>query len=221
MGMNRGQPFSALRRFILPRNRPAGFEVCDFCSAPLFPQHRHLLEAAHRKIICVCDACALRFQDVVGGRFKLIPREARALPHFKLTDAQWEDLALPINLVFIFVDGQTGNPVAAYPGPAGVTESLLPLESWHTIVADNSGLEEMKPDVEALLINRMAAAREYYMAPMDVCFELAGLLRKQWRGFSGGEMVWSETETFFSRLREQAGQTEYADQTGLAEEACA
>jgi len=212
MDMTRGRPFSSLQQFIVPRNRLAVSEACDFCSAPLFPQHRHLLETAGRKIICVCDACALRFQDVVGGRFKLIPREARSLPHFKLTDAQWEDLALPINLVFIFTDGQTGNPVAAYPGPAGVTESLLPLESWHTIVADNPELEELKPDVEALLINRVAAAREYYVAPMDVCFELAGLLRKYWRGFSGGEKVWSEIETFFDRLREQGSQPGHREQ---------
>ena len=55
-----------------------------------------------QKIVCACDACALRFQDVVEGRFKLIPRDARALPGFAMADADWENFALPINLAFSF-----------------------------------------------------------------------------------------------------------------------
>ena len=59
-------------------------------------------------MVCACDPCALRFQDVVGGRFKLIPRGARTLPGFEITDAQWEQLALPISLAFFFHNGTTG-----------------------------------------------------------------------------------------------------------------
>ena len=36
----------------------------------------------------------------------------------------------------------------------------------------------MQHDVEALLVNReMEEAREYFLAPMDICFELVGLIR--------------------------------------------
>ena len=151
-----------------------------------------------RKIICACDPCALRFQDVVGGRFKLIPRDARALPDFQMTDAQWDSLALPINLAFFHNTG--GKMTAMYPSPAGATESLLPLEHWRELVADNPMLGEIEPDVEALLVNRVGPAREYFIAPMDVCYELVGLIRTHWRGLSGGETVWVEIENFFARL---------------------
>jgi hypothetical protein len=182
----------------------AAVEICEFCSVRLGPRHRHLLEVARRNIICACDACALRFENVIEGRFKLIPRDARLLPDFQLTDAQWENLSLPINLVFIFNNSLAGKAMAAYPSPAGATESLLTLESWQTMVAENSGLKELKPDVEALLVNRIGETREYFIAPMDACFELVGLIRKNWRGLSGGDLLWREIENYFQQLRAQA-----------------
>jgi hypothetical protein len=42
--------------------------------------------------------------------------------------------------------------------------------------------------------------REYYVVPVDVCFELIGLIRLHWRGFSGGDKVWEEVERFFAKL---------------------
>jgi hypothetical protein len=81
------------------------------------------------------------------------------------------------------------------------TESLLPLAAWDSLVAHNPILANMEPDVEALLVNRVGTKREYYLAPIDVCFELVGLIRVHWRGFSGGEIVWTEIDKFFSRLQ--------------------
>ena len=84
-----------LRRF----RRPAPIEErCELCSVGLASIHRHLLEMSNARIVCACDPCALRFQDAVGGRFKLIPRQVRFLSQFHLTDPEWESLALPINL---------------------------------------------------------------------------------------------------------------------------
>jgi hypothetical protein len=201
--MDAKNPFATLQRFARPQAKTEATEICEFCSVELFPQHRHLLEVARRKIICACDPCALRFENVVEGRFKLIPRDARALPDFQLTDLQWENLSLPINLVFIFKNDAAGKATAAYPSPAGATESLLTLENWQTMLAENIELQNMQPDVEALLINRVGETREYFIVPIDVCFELVGLIRKHWRGFSGGEDVWREIEKFFNRLRKQ------------------
>ena len=66
----------------------------------------------------------------------------------------------------------------------------------------------MQGDVEALLINRLGTTREYYIAPIDLCFELVGLIRMHWRGFSGGEKVWKEIDQFFQKLKVQrAGET--------------
>src|ERR1041385_271407 len=190
--------FATLRRMARPRTN---VEQCEFCNLPLSPVHRHLLETATRKIICACDACALRFDNVIG-RWKLIPRDTRRLPEFRMSDAQWDSLALPIQLAFLFHSPPAGKVVALYPSPAGATESLLSLTSWNELISENPILGSMQADVEALLINRLKDAREYYRAPIDVCFELAGLIRLHWRGFSGGDKVWTELERFFDRLRQ-------------------
>jgi hypothetical protein len=210
IGNSRATPFAMLRRFAVSKNdhmpaaSHAARERCELCSVGLAPEHRHLLEVTAHKIVCACDACALRFQDVVGGRFKLIPRDARSLPGFQIDDAGWEALALPINLAFFFRDTTRGRVAAYYPSPAGATESLLTLEAWQSLVAENRALASMQDDVEALLVNRAGERRLYYLAPLDLCFELTGLLRLHWRGFSGGEEVWREIDRFFVRLEERA-----------------
>lgn len=163
-----------------------------------------MLEMATRKIICACDSCTMTFVPVVGGRFKVIPRDARALPDFQISDADWENLSLPISLAFFFYDSPNEKMTALYPSPAGATESLLPLTTWETIVRQNPPLREMQPDVEALLVNRAHGARDYYLAPIDKCFELVGLIRMNWRGFTGGEEVWKEIAKFFETLRATA-----------------
>src|SRR5262249_22765389 len=88
--------------------------------------------------------------------------------------------------------------------PACPTQALLAFESWAGIVRDNPVLNEMEPDVEALLINRIGEAREYYLAPIDECYKLTGLIRTNWRGLSGGAEVWAEIERFFASLKERA-----------------
>ncbi len=195
--VRRESPFATLRRLARPQS-PS--ERCEFCSAAIPPHHRHLLEVASRNIVCACDGCALRFESAVG-RWKLIPRDARPLPDFRIADAEWEALALPINLAFFFYRTPAQKVLAMYPSPAGATESLLPLASWETLVAANPCLARMEPDVEALLVRRLGEAREYYLAPIDLCFELVGLIRLHWRGFSGGDRVWQEIDRFFAKLK--------------------
>ena len=193
--------FNTLRRF---RERSAYQEKCEFCGAGLAPEHKHLLEVAKRRIVCTCTPCALRFQDVVGGRFKLVPSDIRYLSEFDLSDSEWENLALPINLAFFFYSTPQQKMNAMYPSPAGATESLLPLTAWDSLVERNSELTTMAADVEALLVNRVGAKREYYIVPIDLCFELIGLIRVHWRGLSGGDKVWEEVDKFFSKLRASA-----------------
>jgi hypothetical protein len=197
--------FSALRRFAggekaLSKQRPPE-EQCELCSLRLGPEHRHLLETATRKIVCACDACAMRFEGVLDGRFKIIPRDARSLPDFQINDAEWESLSLPINLAFFFYNTPNQKMVAMYPSPAGATESLLPLTAWESLVRQNSVLGDMQADVEALLVNRVGDKRDYFLAPIDKCFELVGTIRMHWRGLSGGEEVWRAIDEFFARLK--------------------
>ena len=192
--------FATLRRFARPA--AAEEERCELCGVSLASTHRHLLEMANHKVTCACDPCALRFQDVIEGRFKLIPRDVRVLVDFRLTDAMWENFALPINLAFFFYNTPQKKVTALYPSPAGATESLLSLSAWEELVSNNTALSSMQPDVEALLVNRVKAP-EYYIAPIDVCYELVGLIRMHWKGFSGGDEVWTKLEEFFDRLKSQ------------------
>jgi len=203
----RSASFATLRRFVgAPKNNGAPstpeVEHCELCSVRLASTHRHLLEMATRRIVCACDPCALRFENVLQGKFKLIPRDARPLPDFKMTDAEWEGLSLPISLAFFFYDTANNKMAAYYPSPAGATESLLPLTAWETLVATNPVLRQLQPDVETLLVNRTNDSREYFIAPIDLCFELVGLIRVHWRGLSGGEEVWRAINGFFNRLKE-------------------
>jgi hypothetical protein len=200
----RASSFEALRRFAgAPgARRIAPAERCELCSIELPRQHRHLLEIASRKIVCACDPCGLRFANVVGGRFKLVPRDARALPNFTISESEWETLALPINLAFFFYSTPSRRMTAMYPSPAGATESLLPLMAWQTLVAKNPELGNMQADVEALLVNHVGHTRAYFIVPIDKCYELVGTIRMHWKGFSGGEEVWCEIDKFFAALRE-------------------
>jgi hypothetical protein len=193
-----------LRRF---RQKRILEEKCELCGAGLSPSHRHLLEIFNSRIVCTCDPCAFRFQDVVAGRFKLIPRDVWRLPQLSLPDVEWENLALPINLAFFFYSSAEKKTKALYPSPAGATESLLPLSAWNIMAERNPQLRAMQPDVEALLVNRVGTQRDYYVVPIDVCFELVGLIRSHWRGLSGGDAVWQQVDSFFARLSAKARST--------------
>ena len=41
--------------------REAALEHCEMCSAPIAPEHRHLLDVDARELLCVCRACAVLF----------------------------------------------------------------------------------------------------------------------------------------------------------------
>lgn len=183
--------------------RPAPADRCGLCNVVLGPDHRHLVDPATRRLECACTACALLFENQTG-RYRLVPRDPILLENFRIEDWQWETLGLPIELAFFFTNSTSGKTTAFYPSPAGATESLLPLESWQELVAENPRLGRMQPDVQALLANRIRDNREYFLAPIDGCYELVGIIRAHWRGFSGGDEVWQKIETFFSDLRRTA-----------------
>ncbi len=197
--------FATLRKFVReePGDGPA-IERCELCSVRLPPVHRHLLEISNRQVTCACDGCALRFEDVLDGRFKLIPRDPRSFSDFKLEDEVWNGLAIPIDLAFFYRSSSVDRVVAMYPSPAGATESQLPLSAWDELEKQNPMLPQMKPDVEALLVNRVGQNRLAFLAPMDTCFGLVGLIRLHWRGLSGGERVWEEIDQFFLRMEKSA-----------------
>ena len=205
--MNGVQPesssaFGVLRQFV---RRKRDVERCELCAADVAADHPHLIEPGSRKLVCTCNACAILFSGM-GQKYKRVPQRVLALPDFHLSDGQWENLMVPINMVFFFRSTPDGRVVAFYPSPAGATESLLSLETWKDIEHANPVLKEMQSDVEALLVNRVGhsrgfAAPEYYLLPIDLCYKLVGMIRANWRGLSGGTEVWQEIGGFFDGLK--------------------
>lgn len=195
-------PLAGLRRFVRPR--PASESRCELCAANLISsEHQHLLEIESNRVVCCCDACAILFSDG-AEKYRRIPKSVRLLADFVLTGAQWDSLAIPINLAFFRAMAGSGKAVAFYPSPAGATESLLPLGAWQDIVEQNPILRTMQPEVETLLINRVTKPHEYYLAPLDDCYKLIGLIRSNWRGFSGGADVWQSIAAFFISLKRRS-----------------
>jgi hypothetical protein len=194
-------PLAELRQYV--RRQPLGEkEFCELCSGAISPDHQHLLELGKRKIVCACDACALLFSSHDAPRYRRIPRRIRRLQDFALDDQQWESLLIPINLAFFIHSSSAQRVLAYYPSPAGATESLLDLEYWEAIAERNPVLKRLEQDVEGLLVNRISDPHEYYIAPIDHCYRLVGVIRKNWHGLSGGKEVWKLIDAFFASLKQ-------------------
>jgi hypothetical protein len=200
------------------RRASPAVQRCELCSAELEYDHPHLVELASRQILCACDACSVLFDRLERLKFKRIPRDIYFLVDFEMTDAEWDSLVIPINLAFFFRSSIEGRMVALYPSPAGAVESLLTLEAWNAIVEKNPVLERLQSDAEALLVNRIGrrdatTQAEYYIAPIDECYRLVGIIRANWKGLSGGTEVWTEIDRYFTDLRgksEPLGRSSYA-----------
>lgn len=195
-------PLAALRRLA---ERPAPVrERCELCGAPVPAEHPHLLEVATRSLVCGCRGCAVLFSAEGAGRWRVVPTRVRLLAGFLLSDEEWDDLLVPVGMAFFHRSTPAGRVVALYPGPAGATESLLTLDAWQALEAANPPLRELQPDVEALLVNRVRGSRDSFLAPIDECFRLVGIIRSRWKGLSGGSEVAEAIDAFFRDLRARA-----------------
>jgi hypothetical protein len=205
--------FSSLRRFAeaesekaKKKTAEAAQEHCDLCREPISPEHRHLMEVSTRDIMCACRPCSILFDSEAAseGKYRLIPDRHLFLENFEMSDAQWENLRIPVDMAFFFYSTPAERVVAFYPSPMGPTESLLKLSAWEVLEGSNLLLTGMERDVEALLVNRVRGAREHFLVPIDECYSLIGLIRMQWRGLSGGREVWEKIDRFFEDLRRRS-----------------
>ena len=206
--MNFDQALGVVRAFRGARRpSPRAVEHCELCRIELYSEHPHLVELASRQLVCACTACALLFDGREGGKYKRVSNRIRFLPDFSMTDAHWDSLIIPINLAFFFRSSIENRTIAYYPSPAGAVESMLSLDTWTAIVESNPVLKELRSDIEALLVNRIRRldnSASYYIAPIDECYRLVGLIRGNWKGLSGGSEVWDEIDRFFADLRARA-----------------
>jgi hypothetical protein len=195
---------SRLQELARSRDRPreAPEEQCDLCAEPIAPEHRHLLDLESRRLLCACRACSILFDrsGAGGGHYRLVPDRVRGLETVELDDAAWQSFGIPVDMAFFFHSSAAGRVVAFYPSPLGATESLLDVEALEGVAV----FGELEPDVEALLVNRTRGRREYWIVPVDRCYELVGIVRTHWRGFTGGDELWGALDEFFDRLRKEA-----------------
>lgn len=214
------QAVSQLRRLARAAPAPAGpapqaeaQERCELCGNPVEPEHRHLIDLKEQRLLCACRPCSILFDSEAagGGHYRLVPDRVRSVQGFRLDDALWASFNIPVELAFFFESSAAGRVVAFYPGPMGATESLLDLSAWADVAGRNPVLQGLRPDVEALLVNRTRGEREYWLVGVDRCYALVGLIRSQWKGLAGGEEVWRAIDAFLDDLRGQARTVTYDD----------
>jgi hypothetical protein len=180
-------------------------ERCALCGEVLGARHAHLAEVRERSLVCACTACALLFTraGAAGGRYRTVPDRVVSDPAGPLTDAEWAELGIPVDIVFFFRNSERDQVVASYPSPAGVTECDLDLTAWDELATARPLLRAIEPDVEAILVAG-SRPRETFLVPIDACYSLAGALRLNWHGFDGGAEVRQILATFLDGLRQRA-----------------
>lgn len=186
----------ALRLFIDPPQ-----DRCELCRRPIAETHEHLIRLPMRRLVCACRACTESVTgDGAATRYRHVISRGQKLRNFVLDDACWRALRVPVELVFFIRDHAGGQPIALYPGPAGITESAVDAEAWSELSAANPWLQDLNPETDALLVNRRAAKRDYYHLSTDYCYALCGLMRSHWQGISGGAEVTGVLDEYFGRL---------------------
>jgi hypothetical protein len=191
--------------FTLSQPRPRG-EGCEMCNADMTTGHSHVVNIETRALMCTCRACFLLFTHNGAGRgnYRSVPDRYLIDPDFQLTEGQWEELQVPVAMAFFFRNSAQDRVVAQYPSPAGATECLLDLTAWDTIARQNPLAAALSPDVEALIVRRGREGNVSFLVPIDVCYELVGLIRMHWTGFDGGPEARADIEEFFARIAKRA-----------------
>jgi hypothetical protein len=203
-------PLAVLQRIreTQPREIPRAGEICELCTEPISDEHGHLVDLSARNLMCACRGCYLLFcsEGAGGGHFRSVPDRYLSFPEFELSPGQWDNLQIPVSVAFFFLNSSLGRVAAFYPGPAGATESELPLDTWAEVVESNPQLGTLEPDVEAFLVRSKPnqGGIECYVVPIDACYELVGHLRRLWRGFDGGREANDKIEEFFADVRKRA-----------------
>ena len=203
--------------------RASAEEACEFCATPIPAEHGHVADLEQSMLMCACRACYLLFTnssagltraDAGRGRYRAVPDRYLSDPARPLSVAEWDSLEIPVGLAFFLHSSEEGM-AGFYPSPAGATECRLDLQAWDRIAVSHPLLAAAAPDVEAILIYRRDASEdtlisrgadgvEYFLVPIDACYELAGRMRMLWRGFDGGSEARQSITEFLTGVRSRA-----------------
>jgi Family of unknown function (DUF5947) len=209
-------------------------ERCEFCATGIPAEHGHVADLEQSSLMCACRACYLLFTQPGAGRarYRSVPDRYLRDPDRVLTAAEWDELQIPVGLAFFLYRSERGELGCFYPSPAGATECALDLPAWQRLAAAHPLLGRAEPDVEAVLISQDDSASpgsrppgtprsplraeaddvgqeagrsiEYYIVPIDACYELAGRMRMLWRGFDGGTEARESIAEFLAGVRKRA-----------------
>jgi hypothetical protein len=179
-------------------------EACEFCAAGIPGGHSHVADLEQSTLKCACRACYLLFTHPQAGRGRYLAVPDRYLADLSrpLSAADWDVLEIPVGIAFFLRNAE--GVAGFYPSPAGATECRLDLQAWDRLAASHPLLGAAAPDVEAVLIARGEAGVEYFLVPIDACYELAGRMRLHWRGFDGGSEARASIAEFLDGVRSRA-----------------
>jgi Family of unknown function (DUF5947) len=171
------------------------------------------------------------------GRYHAVPDRYLRDSSRVMSAAEWDELQIPVGLAFFLYRSQPGELGCFYPSPAGATECALDLPAWQRLAEAHPLLAGAAPDVEAVLICRPGAGpggrpprppqsalpaeaapaeagpaeapatMDYFIVPIDACYELAGRMRMLWRGFDGGTEARESIDEFLASVRARAKDT--------------
>jgi hypothetical protein len=196
-------------------------EKCEMCATEIPAEHGHVADLEASSLTCACRACYLLFTDAGAGRgrYRAIPDRYLTDPAHPMSASEWDSLEIPVGLAFFLRDSRDGGVTGFYPSPAGATECRLDLGAWDQLGSDHPLLAAADPDVEAVLISRSTTGSsttgssttgssttgiECFVVPVDACYELAGRMRLQWRGFDGGTEARASIAAFLEGVRARA-----------------
>lgn len=212
-------PLLQLRRALAARPRGPR---CELCQVPIAPEaapgapgpgapgldlgsrgHDHLLAPARREVRCVCAGCARARAEAAPREWVRIRRRVHRLGPLALDPDPFASLGVPVRVVF-FARNAAGEARACYPSPAGVTEAPLDPVAWDALTAGRPELAALAPEAEVLLVHALGDARDAWIVSLDLALRLVGLVRRHWRGFTGGREVVVELRRFLAALDVEA-----------------
>ena len=210
-----------------PGRQDGAEEHCEFCATGIPAEHGHVADLEQSSLACACRACYLLFTQAGQAWGDAPPASPastspegvrrgsaryRSVPDRYLRDSSrpmpalgWDELQIPVGLAF-FLNSSARGLGGFYPSPAGATECTLDLAAWERLASAYPLLDAAEPDVEAVLLCRdsHASEAEYFVVPIDVCYELAGRMRMLWKGFDGGTEARASIEAFLTGVRKRA-----------------